>query len=249
MKRPKVKAALFAGAGLATLLAGLGLLRLRAAQEDDTATFAKRDAWQRPNEVMNKLGIKPGSVVADVGCGSGYFVFRLAARVGPNGKVYAEDISSNILRKLHSRVHEKKLGQVEIVQGTTTDPYLPAGKIDAILVVNAYHEMTDYDAMMHGMYAALKPGGLLAIIDHEAATGQSRTIYRESHRISESLVREDAARNRFQFLRSEPGFESTESGKKYFFLIFSKPMVAAGRITSRGFVMAKVKAHGTKAVL
>jgi ubiquinone/menaquinone biosynthesis C-methylase UbiE len=203
----------------------LGWLRLQAAQ-DDAAAFAKRDAWQRPEEVMDKLGIKPGSVVADVGCGSGYFTFHLASRVGEAGKVYAEDIESEVLEKLQSRVTKEHLKQVEIVQGTPDDPFLPDGKVDVILIVNAYHEMKNYDAMLSGMYRALKPDGLLGIIDHEATGGQARSEYQDQHRIPEQLVREDTARNGFHFLRSERGFESSDSGKKYFFLVFEKPKPA-----------------------
>lgn len=213
----------------ATLLSAaalVGLLRLHAAQ-DDKARFAERDAWQRPQEVMDKLGLKPGSVVADVGCGSGYFTFQLAARVGTQGKVYAEDVESGELRKIQTRVHQEHLGQIEVIQGTPDDPYLPADKLDAILVMNAYHEMKNYDAMLHGMYKALKPDGLLAIIDHEAALGEPRSTYQEGHRIPAELVREDLARNGFLFLRNEPGFLSADTHKNFFFLIFQKPEAAA----------------------
>lgn len=222
MRHPRKQFALFALLAVVSGPAVFGLLRLRA-EQDDAAIFAKRDAWQRPEEVMDELGVKSGSVVADVGCGSGYFVIHLASRVGPTGKVYAEDVDSGVLRKLQARVRQDKLTQVEVLEGTPDDPFLPAGTLDSILVVNAYHEMKNYDAMLRGMYRALKPGGLLAIIDHEASPGQPRSEYQESHRIPEELVREDLARNGFQFLRNSLGFESTDSGKKYFFLIFGKP--------------------------
>jgi predicted methyltransferase len=200
----------------------LGLLRLRAGQ-DDKARFAERDAWQRPEEVMDTLGIKAGSVVADVGCGSGYFTFHFAGRVGAQGKVYAEDIQSPVLEKIQARAAQEHLKQIQEVQGTPDDPMLPAGQLDAILVMNAYHEMRDYDAMLRGMYKALKPGALLAIIDHEAEPGEPRSEYQESHRIPESLVREDLARNHFRFLHKEPGFLSEDTHKNFYFLIFQKP--------------------------
>jgi len=221
-QRTKLKASLYVLLASISLTALVGLLRLRAAQ-DDAATFAQRDAWQRPEEVMDELGIKPGTVVGDLGCGSGYFTFRLAARVSKSGKVYAEDIQSGVLERLQSSVRKEHLDQVEIIQGTPDNPYLPVDKLDVILVVNAYHEMIDYDAMLKAMYGALKPGGLLAIIDHEATPGQTRREYQDRHRIPEQLVREDTARNGFHFLRSERGFESSDSGKKYFFLVFEKP--------------------------
>ena len=214
-------------ASLVLILAAgaLGLLGIRAAQ-DSSSDFAKRDVWQRPEDVMDELGIKPGSVVADVGCGSGYFTFRFAARVGAAGKVYAEDTDSEVLHKIRSRIAQEHLAQIETVQGTVDDPQLPADKLEVILVMNAYHEMRNYDHMLQGMYHALKPRGTLAIIDHEAEPGQKRSDYQDGHRIPEQLVRDDVARNGFQFLRKEAGFESTVSGKKYYFLIFEKPPTA-----------------------
>lgn len=222
---PTRKAWTLAALALLSAAALVGLLRLQAAQ-DDKARFAERDAWQRPEEVMDKLGIKTGSVVADVGCGSGYFTFHFAARVGAEGKVYAEDVESAVMEKIQARAHEEHLKQIEVIQGTPEDPYLPAAKLDAILVMNAYHEMKNYDAMLRGMYKALKPGAVLAIIDHEAAPGQPRNEYQEGHRIPAELVREDLARNGFRFLRSEPGFLSADTHKNFYFLIFQKPQSA-----------------------
>ncbi|HLY61805.1 MAG TPA: methyltransferase domain-containing protein [Terriglobia bacterium] len=204
----------------------VGLHRLHAGQ-DDKARFAERDSWQRPEEVMDKLGIKAGSVVGDVGCGSGYFTFHFAARVGADGKVYAEDLEPDLLAKIQARAAQEKLRQIEVLQGTADDPSLPEGKLDAILVMNAYHEMKNYDAMLRGMFKALKPGGVLAIIDHEAEPGQPRSEYQQGHRIPAELVREDLARNGFRFLRSEPGFLSTDTHKNFFFLIFRKPESAS----------------------
>jgi arsenite methyltransferase len=189
---------------LLSMAALAGLLRLRAAQ-DDAAAFAKRDAWQRPAEVMDELGVKSGSVVADVGSGSGYFTFQLAHRVGPRGKVYAEDINAEVLGKIQARRLKEHLEQIETIQGKLDDPELPQERMDAILVMNAYHEMKNFGGMLQEMYRALRPGGLLGIIDHEADPGQPRSEYQEQHRIPEGLVREDLARNGFRFLRSEPG--------------------------------------------
>ena len=201
------------------LLAVLFWLAGRLIAQDE---WKERDAWQRPSEVMDALAIKPGSVVADVGAGGGYFTFRLAARVGPKGKVYAEDILKEEVTKIRTRAAKEGLAQIEAILGTRNDPRLPAESLDAVLVVNAYHEMREYDAMLQGMYRGLKPGGLLAIIDAPAKPGQPRENYFEKHRISEQLVREDAARNGFQFVHQEPGFNPPDSDRNYFFLIFER---------------------------
>jgi len=215
-----------AGFALASVAMLAGLLHLRAAQ-DDKARFAARDAWQRPEEVMDKLDIKSGSVVADVGCGSGYFTFHFAGRVGAMGKVYAEDLDAEVLRKIQARANEEHLTQIETIQGKPDNPDLPVEQLDAILVMNAYHEMKDFNQMLSGMYRALKPGGKLVIIDHEADPGEPRSEYQDRHRIPEQLVRQDLARNGFHFLRSEPGFLSADTQKQFYFLIFEKAKAAA----------------------
>ncbi|HKD40574.1 MAG TPA: class I SAM-dependent methyltransferase [Myxococcaceae bacterium] len=188
----------------------------------DTSEWEKRDVWQRPAEVMDALGIRAGQAVADVGAGGGYFTFHLASRVGTRGKVYAEDISDDQLQKIRQQAAKEGVTQIETTLGTESDPKLPAGALDAILVVLAYHEMRDYDAMLVGLNRALKPGGLLAIIDDEADPGQARTVSAEQHRIPKGFVLEDGARNGLHFVREEKGFQS-DPNHRWFFLIFEKP--------------------------
>ena len=192
----------------------------RLAAQDD---WKVRDDWEKPQEVMDVLGIKAGSIVADVGAGDGYFTFHLASRVGPTGKVYAEDILDERLEKIRTRAGKEKLTQIETIHGDTDDPRLPAERSDVVLISNAYHEFRDYDKMLQGIFRALKPGGLLAIIDAPAKPGNRRDSYYERHRIPEKLVREDTARNGFSFLRELPTFTPPDSDRTYFFLIFQKP--------------------------
>ena len=215
-RRSLIPRCLSALAFLAALAAASILLR----GQDD---WSRRDAWQRPAEVMDALGLKPGSVVADVGCGGGYFTFHLAARVGPNGRVYAEDIQENELKKIHDRASREKLQQIETIHGTESDPHLPAGALDAILVVNAYHEMIRFDPMMSAFFRALKPGALLAIIDAQDAPGQPRKDYQDRHTLPAQLVREDAARAGFHFERELAGFHSPDRDRDFYFLLLSKP--------------------------
>ena len=192
------------------------------ASPPDTSEWGKRDAWQRPAEVMDALGIRAGHTVADVGAGSGYFTFHLALRVGPQGKVYAEDISDDQLQRIRQQAAKEGVTQIETMLGTESDPNLPAGALDAILVVLAYHEMHDYDAMLGGLNRALKPGGLLAIIDDEADPGEARSVSAEQHRIPKAFVLEDGDRNGLHFVREEKGFQS-DPNHHWFFLIFEKP--------------------------
>ncbi|MGH9779438.1 MAG: methyltransferase domain-containing protein, partial [Candidatus Acidiferrales bacterium] len=182
-----------------------------------------RDAWQHPEDVMDALGIQAGTAVADVGSGDGYFSFHLARRVGPEGRVYAVDIDQDALKKLRRQAEKDNLSQIETVVGAKDDPRLPPDSVDVVLVVNAYHEMRDYDAMMAGFFRALKPGGLLGIIEAEDEPGKPREDYYGRHRMPEEVVREDAARAGFRFLRTEPGFTRPSPNKEFYFLIFEKP--------------------------
>jgi ubiquinone/menaquinone biosynthesis C-methylase UbiE len=172
---------------------------------------------------MDAIGAKPGSVVADVGCGKGYFTFHLAARVGPRGKVYAEDILSDELKSIRERATKWNLPQIETIHGTPSDPRLPAGALDAILVVNAYHEMTEFDSMMSAFFRALKPGAVLAILDARDAPGKARETYQNRHTLPQELVREDAARAGFRFLRELPGYRNPGRDNDFYVLLFEKP--------------------------
>lgn len=206
-------------------LAGLASLLLARPQKNPESGWKERDAWQQPQRVMDALNVGPGSPVADVGCGRGYFTARLAERVGEQGKVYAEDVQDDVLKAVTDYASEKKLTQIVTIHGTEDDPSLPPNSLDAILIVNAYHEMKHYQAMLAGFGKALKPGGLLAIVDHQDAAGKPRGDYEEEHKISLELVREESTHNGFEFVREEKGFDrpSGDGGGHFFFLIFRKP--------------------------
>jgi predicted methyltransferase len=221
MKSYRMLLALFflVGAAAASFSSALAVRNL--SQESDRAR--KRDEWQRPAEVMDALGAKPGHRVADIGCGFGYFTFRLAARVGAEGKIYAVDIDEEAVDKVRRRKESEKLAQVEPILGKSDDPRLP-NDLDAVLIVDTYHEFREYDRMMQAVFRALKPGGRLVIIDGEGPTGKPRTEYHRLHTIPSELVREEVGSNGFVFKESRPGFYDEEYGKKFYFLIFERPL-------------------------
>lgn len=172
---------------------------------------------------MDALGVHSGSVAADVGCGKGYFTVKLAERVGPEGKVYAEDIREDRLADVRGRAAKLGLKQVETIHGRPDDPQLPASALDIVLTMDSYHEWVDYDAMLDDLYAALKPGGVFGLIDGSTSPGKSRDDYHHLHRMPESMERSDLLRHGFKFLRAQPGFTRPSDGKEYYFLIFEKP--------------------------
>lgn len=123
-----------------------------------------REQWQKPEQIMDALGIADGSVVADLGAGGGWFTTRLARRVGPNGLVYAEDIQPQMIEAIGRRVEREGLLNVRTVLGTVKDPRLPRG-IDAVLIVNAYHEMEDPVTLLKNVERSLKPQGRVGVVD------------------------------------------------------------------------------------
>ena len=205
---------------LLIVAAALNLQSAVALQESDRDR--NRDAWQRPAEVFDALAVKTGHRVADIGCGFGYFTFRLAARVGNEGKVYAVDIDPKAIEKVRQRKEREKLEQVEPVLGEGNDPHLPAG-LDSVLIVDTYHEFRGWNLMMQAVFRALKPGGRLVIIDGEGPAGRPRTEYHRLHTIPAELVREEVISNGFVFKDARPGFYDAEYGKQMYFLVFEKP--------------------------
>jgi predicted methyltransferase len=123
-----------------------------------------RDAWQRPERVMDALQIAEGSVVADLGAGGGWFTIRLARRVGPNGRVYAEDIQHQMIESINRRLERMQLRNVTTILGRPSDPALPT-PVDAALIVEAYHEMEEPVLLLKNVAAKLKPKGLVGIIE------------------------------------------------------------------------------------
>jgi ubiquinone/menaquinone biosynthesis C-methylase UbiE len=125
-----------------------------------------RDAYQRPDRIMDELGIGEGSVVGDLGAGGGWFTVRLAYRVGPNGKVYAEDIQHQMIDAIRRRVGREQLKNVETILGTQSDPRLPA-PVDAVLIVDAYHEMEQPVVLLRNVARVLKPNGRVGIVGYK----------------------------------------------------------------------------------
>ncbi len=139
---------------------------------DDAEKWAKefdnpeRDAWQRPEEVLDALRLPPGAVVADLGAGTGYFSVRLAKRL-PQGKVLAADVESDMVRYLGERAKSESLANIVPVQSAADDAKLPE-PADLIVVVDTYHHIGHRRRYFEKLKASLRPGGRLAIVDFRA---------------------------------------------------------------------------------
>jgi ubiquinone/menaquinone biosynthesis C-methylase UbiE len=124
----------------------------------------KRDAYQKPHEVMTALAVKEGEVIADIGAGSGYFTVRLAHHVGARGRVYAVDVSADMIRHLHARVRDMRLLNVSPILARPDDPLLPQ-PVDRFVIVDVWHHIEDQAGYLALMKKALKPGGQVVMID------------------------------------------------------------------------------------
>lgn len=186
---------------VAALVIAIGL------PQNTAHTETPREQWQRVGDIFTHMGVTAGSHVADIGAGSGFFTTRLARAVGPNGRVYAVDVNPVTLRELKEALGDQA-ANVEIVRGEENDPRLPSGRLDAALVVNAYHEFAETQAMLRGILAALKPGGRFVIVEPAPtrAADTTRAGQAKRHTIAIEFVEADLQEAGFEIAAREVKF-------------------------------------------
>ena len=123
----------------------------------------RRDAWQKPHEVIQALELAPDAVVADIGAGTGYFSVRLATML-PKGRVYAVDVEPDMVKHLAQRAKKEGRANMQAVQGAFDDPKLP-GKVDLMLFVDVHHHIDKREQYFKNLQRYLNPGGRVAVID------------------------------------------------------------------------------------
>ncbi|MFQ5740585.1 MAG: class I SAM-dependent methyltransferase [Acidobacteriota bacterium] len=127
----------------------------------------KRDAYQKPDQVVSALGLKEGEIIADVGAGSGYFAFRFARRVGESGKVYAVDINPEMIRHMNHRVRDLEMRNVVTVLADPDDPLIPEAAVDRFFICDTWHHIEQPDRYLELMKGLLKPGGQIVMVDFQ----------------------------------------------------------------------------------
>jgi predicted methyltransferase len=185
-----------------------------------------REQWQRVPEIFAAMQVKAGVTVADIGAGSGYFTWRLARAVTPRGRVYAVDISEREVKRLREHADAEGVTNVTIVEGTTDDPKLPAGSIDAILLVKTYHELSAYPEMLARMRDALKPAGRLVIVDQIGTSRRdaARDEQARSHEIAAAYVEKDLREAGFEIVAvRDPFIEKDDDGDQQWMIVAAKP--------------------------
>jgi ubiquinone/menaquinone biosynthesis C-methylase UbiE len=149
----------------------------------------EREKEEQPNKLVDALKLKPGDVVADIGAGSGYLTFRIADRVSPKGKVLAVDIQPEMLALIRQKMKARQVINIEPVLGTETDPKLPEGAVDLILMVDVYHEFAYPWEMTQAMVRSLKPNGRLAFVEYRLE--DPKVLIKLVHKMEEKQVRKE----------------------------------------------------------
>jgi predicted methyltransferase len=190
----------------------------------------QREQWQRVGDIFQAMGVKDGATVADIGAGDGFFTSRLAAAVGPTGRVYAVDASDSAIDRLRRRLADEGQSNVTIVKGTTTDPKLPAGRIDAALIVNAYHEMAEHQAMLSAIRTALKPAGRLVLVEpvSDSRRAADRAALTREHEITPEFAMQDARAVGLRIIGLEDPF--TTRGRSVEWMLTLTPAGAVGPV-------------------
>jgi predicted methyltransferase len=161
--------------------------------------------------VMDLLHIKPGSTVADIGAGGGWFSVRAARRVAPNGRVIAEEINPKAIASIQQRAKREHLGNIETLLGTPDDPKLAPDSLDAALMLKVYHEIAHPPLVLASLRAALKPGARFGIIDRHGNGAD--------HGLNEPIVRAEVEAAGF---RQVGRYDFTKADGQDYFLIFEK---------------------------
>jgi predicted methyltransferase len=190
------------------LICSLGALPLLA--QTRQAEEGRREEWQKVDQILSAMGVRPGATVADVGAGDGFFTTRLARAVGADGRVFAVDIDEGALTRLRKRLEDEGIRNVFVVKGTATDPRLPERTLDAALIINAYHEMTDHQQVLVALRSALKPDGRLVIVEpiSDVKRNGTRAEQTREHEIAPEFVQADARSAGFRIVGMQDPFTS-----------------------------------------
>jgi len=147
-------------------LSGRRIAHVMGTAGADWLNRPERESEEQPEKALDALNLQSGMVVADIGAGTGYMTLKMARRVGPLGKVYAEDVQPAMLDRLRVNARKAGLGNIETIAGSEANPHLPANSLDLILMVDVYHEFSQPQAMLEAMRTSLKPDGRMVLLEY-----------------------------------------------------------------------------------
>ena len=190
------------------------------------SAWAERDKWQKADELIRQLNIKSGSKVADIGSHEGYMTVKLSSIVGSKGKVLAVDVSQSKLDKLKDHLTKRCIANVELIKGDYDNPKLPINSLDAVIILDTYHEMDEHDKILQHIKASLKSGGRLVLC--EPIADERRKLVRKEqeakHELSMNFAQEDLQKAGFTILKQQDPFvdRSKEKGDKMWLIVAVK---------------------------
>lgn len=192
-------------------LAALVAVALVVAAAPVVLTQESGPEFERQNrvaDIIRFLAAQPGSLVADVGAGDGAFTIPIARAVAPNGRVVAVDITEAALNKLRDRSGRDNVTNVDTVVGAVDDPHLSADRFDSVLIHNAYHEMTEHEAMLRHIRTVLKSGGRFVVVEpmHDSSRGLTREKQVAQHDIAIEIVDEELRAAGFEIVERDAAF-------------------------------------------
>ena len=177
------------GNGIGKFFMGREIARVMGHQAADWLERPQREEEERTDLLVDALKFREGEIVADIGCGSGYISRKIAAKTGKTGTVYGVEIQQEMLDLLARNMERFKITTVKPVLGTTTDPKLPPGSCDTMIMVDVYHEFDFPFEMIRNMIAALKPGGRIVFVEYRKE--DPAVPIKEVHKMSEAQVKKE----------------------------------------------------------
>ena len=168
-------------------------------QGADWLERSEREREEEPARTFDALGDLTGATVADIGAGTGYFTVRLAARVGPRGRVYANDLQPEMLKMLGARLAQDRVTNVTLIQGGEDDPRLPPASVDLVLMVDVYHEFSEPQKMLRAIAASLKPSGRLVLLEYRKE--DPAVPIREEHKMTVAEAKLELEHEGFQLAK------------------------------------------------
>lgn len=190
------------------------------------SAWADRDRWQKADELIRYLDLKTGALVGDVGCHEGYMTVKLAATVGSTGKVYAVDVEQSKLDRLQANLSKRDISQVQLVKGDYDNPKLPLNMLDAVIILDTYHEMDDHDQILQHIKASLKSGGRLVLCEAIAdeRRNSTRSEQERKHELGINFALDDLKKAGFVIIKQQESFvdRTQEKGDKMWLIVASK---------------------------
>ena len=188
--------------------------------------WEERDNWMDTAFIFEKAGVTQGTYVADIGCHEGYLSVRLANTVGERGRVFAVDVVAHRLETLKETLKTRDLQNVNVILGDYENPNLPKNELDVVIIMDTYHEMTNYMKILDHVNMALKPGGTIVIVEKLKSNikGKSRIEQTNAHSLGTKYVKEELHKAGFKvtYKNNDLGHWKNDANKVIWMLVAKK---------------------------